>query len=119
MTTPLSDERIAELTYRLKGPVTSPLDWWCEADDLFMIGRDLLAEVERLRAENARLAKLEPLAKAAFDYLNAEAQSDYAHDQDDMGRACYWSERQEAAMEAMQNAVDDLDVEDTDGDATE
>ena len=47
----LSDERIAELTYRLKGPVTNPLDWWCEADDLFTIGRELMAEVERLRHE--------------------------------------------------------------------
>jgi len=46
----LSDERLAELTYRLKGPVTNPLDWWCEADDLFKIGNELLAEVERLRS---------------------------------------------------------------------
>jgi len=51
----LSDERIAELTYRLKGPVTNPLDWWCEADDLFTIGRELLAEVARLRARVAAL----------------------------------------------------------------
>jgi hypothetical protein len=51
----LSDERLAELTYRLKGPVTNPLDWWCEADDLFKIGNELLAEVERLRAHNATL----------------------------------------------------------------
>lgn len=32
MTTPLSDERIDELAYRLKGTVTNPSDWWCEAD---------------------------------------------------------------------------------------
>ena len=55
MATPLSEERIAELTYRLKGPVTNPLDWWCEADDLFTIGRELLAEVARLRARVAAL----------------------------------------------------------------
>jgi len=67
MTTPLSDERIAELTYRLKGPVTNPLDWWCEADDLFTIGRELLAEVDRLRARNAELEEQNGRLRAMVD----------------------------------------------------
>lgn len=55
MTTPLSDERIDELAYRLKGTVTNPIDWWCEATDLFKVGCELLAEVTRLRSRVARL----------------------------------------------------------------
>lgn len=54
MTTPLSDERIAEIRERLRGAVTD--DLWCESTEVRQIGRDLLAEVSRLRA---RIAELE------------------------------------------------------------
>jgi hypothetical protein len=40
----------AEEATDAEGTVTNPLDWWCEADDLFKIGNELLAEVERLRS---------------------------------------------------------------------